>query len=323
MILNGRTMKRKTLAPFVAGMTLLAGCSDSYDDSSLQERLDALEERVSVLSSRLESMNENVSALAGLAGAYAEGLTVVSVEQVLDEEGNLTDWKVTFSNSSSILIHNGVDGKDGKDGTDGENGSDGTPGHSPAVGVSLVDGTYYWTVDGVLLRDSDGNLIPASPDPSEALAHDGQTPVISIVDGYWVVTVGSSSQTLGPVTDSEAVIVDGVFSSVNVSGTSVEFVLSSGAAVTMPLAVPFSITLSVLDTLVLGWTVSGTSSVVSVDVITDGKWKVAVSSEDNTHGRIVLTAPSPANDAGFLVLASDGSASASGSFHVKDGAIAL
>ena len=111
LILNGRAMK-KLFGLFAALALVCASCS-KYDDSALKNRLDALDERIEVLNQRLQALNENVSALGVLAQAYAAGSYVTGITEVRDQDGNLTGYKVSFTNLEPVTIHTGQDGADG------------------------------------------------------------------------------------------------------------------------------------------------------------------------------------------------------------------
>jgi len=308
-----------------AGLILTAaGCQSAYDDSALKDCLDALDVRIQALTEDLNRMNGNVEALGGLSAAYMAGSTITSIEDLYDADGNLSGYKISFSKGDPIVIYNGRNGRDGHIGTDGEPGTDGTPGHSPVVGVKLVDGVLYWTVDGEILLDGQGNPCLASPDPSSALAKDGETPVISVEEGYWVLTIGGESRRLGPVSDSEVLIVDGVFASVDADSNPVVFTLSGGETLELAKAVPFAIGLQRGDgDYVLDWSVEGNSSAVQVDVITDGYWTATVSLVSDHEGSITLTPPVAYRDASFMVLASDGVSSGVCSFSIVSGAFVL
>ena len=318
-------MRKRIYIILLAGFSLLAGgCQPSYDDAAITGRLDALNSRIQALTEELNLMNENVAALGGLSTAYMSGFTITAVDPLYDEDGILTGYKISFTQGEPIIIHNGRDGRDGHIGTDGIPGTDGTPGHSPVVGVKMVDGVLYWTVDGEILLDEQGNPRVASPDPSSAIAKDGATPVISVENGNWVVTIGGESQTLGPVSDSEVLIVDGVFASVDASSNPVVFTLSGGETIEMAKAIPFSVSLQKgSGEYVLEWTVEGNRSAVSTDVITDGYWKAAVSALSDHAGTITLTPPAIYRDASFMVLASDGVSSGVCSFSIISGTIVL
>jgi len=318
-------MKNRINIFLLTGIALIAsGCQSAYDDSALTGRLAALDARIQALSGELDRMNGNVAALGGLSAAYMAGSTITAVEELYDEEGILTGYKISFTKGDPVIIHNGRDGRNGHIGTDGVPGTDGTPGHSPVVGIKMVDGVLYWTVDGEILLDGQGNPCLASPDPSSALAKDGETPVVSVEGGNWVVTVGGESRILGPVSDSEVLIVDGVFAAVDVSGNPVVFTLSGGETLAISKAVPFSIGLQKgSGDYVLDWTVEGNCSAVSVDVITDGSWTAVVSSLSDHTGTITLSPPATYRDASFMVLAGDGVSSGACSFSIISGTIVL
>lgn len=313
---------KKFFVLIAAPVLVLAACS-KYDDSALKDRLDALDGRIEALAGKLETLNGNVSALGALAQAYAAGSYVTGISEVRDTDGNLTGYKVSFTNLDPVTIHTGQDGEDGYIGHDGTPGTDGTPGHSPVVGVVLENGIWYWTVDGTVLTDASGAKIPASPDPSAAQAKDGETPRISVEDGKWVVTTGEDKVVWGDVSDSDVLIVDGVFASVDVSGDYAVFTLSDGSVITLPVYKAFALTLSAGSGFSVNWSVDGAKAAVRVDVFTDSEWKASVNAESGSSGSIALEAPVSMQDASFLVLASDGISEAAASFSIIDGNIVL
>jgi len=315
---------RKRIFFLIAGISFLTGCQSAYDDRALTGRLDDLETRIQTVSKDLQRMNENVAALGGLTAAYMSGSTITSIEDLHDEDGKLSGYKISFTHGDPVIIHNGRDGRDGHIGINGTPGLNGVSGHSPVVGVKEVDGILYWTVDGELLLDGQGKPRIASPDPSSALAKDGETPVISVENGNWVVSVGGESRVLGPVADSEVLIVDGVFDAVDASGNPVVFTLSGGETLSIAKAVPFAIDLSIGESNdVLDWTVTGNRSAVSVDVIAERGWTASVTRRSDHAGSIVLTPPPVSQDASFMVLASDGFSSGARSFSIVNGRIVL
>lgn len=314
---------KNRLAVLALAALLSAGCGAGYDDSALNARLDALDARIAAVSERLSAMNDNVAALGSLAVAYTSGSTVTGVDTLYADDGSVSGYMISFTGLDPVIIHNGISGTDGHIGVDGIPGTDGTPGHSPVVGVTMADGVWCWTVDGEILLGEDGSPCIASPDPSSAVAKDGETPVISIEDGNWVVTVGGSSSVLGPVSDSEVLIVDGVFSSVDASGDPVVFTLSGGESIYIPRAAPFGIILEKAGGLLLNWTAEGAGGAVNLDVLGDGTWSATVTSDTDRSGTISLVAPEPYHDASFMVLAGDGKHSAAASFSIISGTVVL
>ena len=94
----------------LAGFTLLpiSSCSDDYDDSEIKDRLDKVEDKVTELEEWCSTVNNEIASLKRLITALENNDYVTGVETL--ENG----YKITFSKSGSITIHNGKDGADGK-----------------------------------------------------------------------------------------------------------------------------------------------------------------------------------------------------------------
>ena len=90
--------------------------------------------------------------------------------------GRQTGYTIEFLHQSPITIYNGEkgdkgdpgqDGQDGQDGADGQDGVDGQDGQTPEIGLVKDEaGDWYWTLNGELMLDQDGN-------PIRANGHDG------------------------------------------------------------------------------------------------------------------------------------------------------
>lgn len=136
----------------------ISSCGDDYDDSEVRDRLDNVENRVTQLEEWCATVNNDIASLKGLITALENNDYVTGVETL--ENG----YRITFSRSGSITIHNG------KDGADGEDGKDGLDGSTPIIGVAKYsDGLYYWTIqteEGKMdwLTDADGNMIRTTGD---------------------------------------------------------------------------------------------------------------------------------------------------------------
>lgn len=302
---------------YILVLAVLAIACSRYDASPLLQRMDLLEERIAALTETLDMMNQDAAALTALVDAFKNGKTVADVVTMYSGDV-LTGYKVTLTDGSSFVIRNGLDG------SDGYIARDGVDGHTPVLGVVMKeDGRYYWTVDGVLLTDASGNAIPASPDPSESKVKDGTTPVISVVDGKWVVTIDGTSTVVGTVADSDALVVDGVFRSTTQTDSDVTFTLSDGTVITLPKAMTYSVSLTVAGTYVLTYSVSGSTQTNSVDVICEKGWSATVTAATPSTGTITIASDADPVDASFMVLCSDEAHNAATSFRIIDGTITL
>lgn len=134
---------------------LAVGCSEVYDDSELRAEIDSLKEKLAQVET--------------LLNAYADNLSVTSVEE--DAEG----FVVTFSDGSTITIKHGEDGRDGKDGKDGKDGTDGVDGSDGENGADGKDGKDGETlIESIEIGESDVTFILTS----------GKTVIIPL-EGYY------------------------------------------------------------------------------------------------------------------------------------------
>ena len=147
---------------------VLAGCSEKYDDSILNGRIDNIENRVSKLEQFCTQLNNNIISLQTIIDALQQNDYITGIEPI-NENGMTVGYTITFVKNKPIKIYHGEDGKDGKDGEDGAPGKDGKDGengkdgYTPIIGVKQdTDGLYYWTLDKEWLLDDEGNKIKAS-----------------------------------------------------------------------------------------------------------------------------------------------------------------
>ncbi len=193
-------------ASFVAFAAI--SCAKQSDLDKMSERIDGIDNRLSTVEATLKQLNEiDVPGLRNLVEAITKNVTVKSVVET--EDG----FTLTFSDGTVAEVRNGRDGHDGRPGYDGvtiesiqeseggyvvtfsdgnkvflKNGTNGIDGSQ--LDIKLVDGVYYWTVDGKVLTDDEGNPMPVSGVDGK----DGETPVVGItlVDGIYVWTVNDS-----------------------------------------------------------------------------------------------------------------------------------
>ena len=129
---------------------LAAACADDYDDSALWDKVNDHEERIAALEKWQEQTNQSIAAMQELLNTtdMITGVTAVT------EDGETVGYTITFLHSDPITIYNGAKGADGEDGADGQ---------TPQIGLAqAADGNWYWTLNGELLTDADGNPIRAN-----------------------------------------------------------------------------------------------------------------------------------------------------------------
>lgn len=151
-------MKTKALWAVLALMMVLFGCAK---DQELYDKVDSLGERVTALEEAVKELNDiTIPGMQSIVAAIQGNIYVTSVTPTAD------GYTITFSNQTTAVIRNGVDGDKGE------------KGDTPNVGVTEIDGQFYWAVDGKPLVDSEGKNIPVY----QAL------PQLRINDGKWQIS---------------------------------------------------------------------------------------------------------------------------------------
>ena len=158
-----------------------AACSDDYDDSALWDAVNDNTERIEALEAWQDEVNGNIAALQQLLNT-TDYITSVTP---LTENGEEVGYVIEFHNSAPITIRHGAkgdkgdkgdqgeqgeqgpQGEPGKDGEDGADGSDGEDGSTPVIGLKQEDGNWYWTLNGELMRDPNGDPIRANGEKGE------------------------------------------------------------------------------------------------------------------------------------------------------------
>lgn len=154
-------MKKLFTYLLVAITMIIAGCSESFDDSKIWDKLNDHESRIAKLEELCKQMNTNISSLQAIVKALQNNDYVTGVTPIT-KDGETIGYTITFTKSQPITIYHGKDGKDGQNGTDGKDGVDGKDGSTPIIGVKQdTDNIYYWTLNGEWLLDANGNKIKA------------------------------------------------------------------------------------------------------------------------------------------------------------------
>ena len=164
----------KHYLPMAVLALAFTACSDDYDDTALWEQVNDNTNRIEALETWQEQVNSNIAALQQLLNTtdYITSVTPVT------KDGKEVGYTISFRNSDPITIYHGekgdkgdkgdqgeqgeqgIPGEPGKDGADGSDGSDGS---TPQVGLQQGDdGNWYWTLNGSLMKDPNGDPIPAN-----------------------------------------------------------------------------------------------------------------------------------------------------------------
>ena len=149
-------------------MFLFASCQEDYDDTALWDAVNNHEERLAALEQWQEETNHNIAAIQQLLNT-TDCITAITP---LMEGGEEVGYTITFLHSDPITIYHGKKGDKGEQGEQGdkgdtgeqgEKGDTGADGHTPQIGLTQeADGNWYWTLDGQLMLDPQGNPIRAN-----------------------------------------------------------------------------------------------------------------------------------------------------------------
>ena len=163
-------MKRFVYAALCVVSLCLGGCG--YDDDEVWNAINDQEERIAALEEWQKTANENIAALQAIVNGNDY---ITSVEEI-KEGDEIIGYTINFHRQGEVTIYNGKDGEKGD---------------MPVIGVSEgEDGRWYWTVNGELLEDADGNPVCANgkdgedgedgEDGADGSSSSGVTPVIKL-----------------------------------------------------------------------------------------------------------------------------------------------
>lgn len=165
----------------IAAAAAMFCCSCTKD---LEDRVGNLEKKVETLE---KTVNTNVSSIEQLIKASNAAVTVTKVEST--DSG----YTIYFSDGTEATIANGIDGKDGKDAV------------APTIGFQEIDGVFYWTVNGELLKNGDDNVPVTGTNGKDGKdGVDGKTPQFKIENGAWKVSFDGETWADVPVTGTVA-----------------------------------------------------------------------------------------------------------------------
>lgn len=143
---------RKTLTLLLLAALTFAACK--YDDSALWEQVNQNTEELAAQAARIAALeawqaetNTNIQALQTLLSTtdYITAVTPVV------KDGVEVGFTISFLNTPAITIYHGT------------KGDKGDKGDTPQIGAAQGDdGNWYWTLNGELLTDTDGNPIRAN-----------------------------------------------------------------------------------------------------------------------------------------------------------------
>ena len=289
----------------------LASCT-----KDLENRVDALENSVQSIQQQIteltEKLNKDVADLKKVVDALKENVYVTGVSEI-KEDGKVVGYTITLSKGQALTIYHGTNGKDGSNGLDGTNGKDAV---APIVGVIVVDGVYYWAVNGVALTDAEGNKLPVYAETN--------APEFKYEDGkWWISTDGTWSPLVSAGTG------DSVFADVQYNDSSVTFVLANGTEIVLPRQAVFSLNIASDVTVIpgasvnVGYTITGATENTTVYAVADAGYSVKVVPASVSAGNLVITTPDPLTDGKVVVFAGTNTNAGMATINFTEGAVTV
>lgn len=299
------------------------GC-DRESLDGLRKDLDEQAARLLLLEAWQEQVNTNITALQRLIDAQQQGTSIVSVNPITG------GYLIKMSDGKELVIRHGDKGDQGDKGDKGD-------AHSvvmPVMGVrDSSDGNRYWTMNGNLLKDTNGNAVRANGEQGDQ-GDAGIIPQlrINISTNEWEISedrgttwVSTGIKATGAKGDDgdkgdPGVGGDGVFASENgmVVGTDfVTFNLADGSSFKLPLYKVLSLVFDGIapyvavmkQRLEIGFTISGTLPAnVKVYAAGNAGWDASarMTNVGTGKGMVHLTAPNWGGKSEVLVFLSDG-----------------
>ena len=201
---------RKTLTLLLLAALTLAACK--YDDSELWEQVNQNTEELAAQAARIAALeawqaetNTNIQALQTLLSTtdYITAVTPVV------KDGVEVGFTISFLNTPAITIYHGT------------KGDKGDTGDTPQIGAAQDDdGNWYWTLNGELLTDTDGNPIRANGTQGEQGPAGDDAPLPQLATGTKLTDQGitTDSQNNPIAADAIYLSVDGGQTWTRVSG---------------------------------------------------------------------------------------------------------
>ena len=100
---------KKLLTLFVIASAVAVSSCSKYDDTPIWDKLNDHENRITVLEELCRQLNTNINALQTIVEALEKKDYVTNVSPIR-EDGEIVGYTISFANSDTITIYNGIDG---------------------------------------------------------------------------------------------------------------------------------------------------------------------------------------------------------------------
>ena len=285
-------MKTKNACILLLAALTMTACK--YDDSALWEQVNQNTERIAALEAWQAEANTNIQSLQTLLNTTDH---ITAVTPVMENEVEV-GYTISFLNSDPITIYCG---------------DNGTAGSTPKIGVTQEDdGNWYWTLNGELLTDADGNSIRANGDSAPvpqlktgtSLTVSEDSDGAAIVDDAFYLSM-DEGKTWTRVSGTDG---DSFFSDVKVTDEAVIFTLKNSDGTITSFSVPRytgikltfetpAVHLGYGNTQPVNFTAEGSESFTTDNlfIIAPDGWKAEVTLPTRAATKFILNVTAPAD----------------------------
>lgn len=281
---------------YIILVCVLAFSCSKYDDAWISGEFTSVSEYIDNIAARCNNFNKEIVAIKGLVTAIEKNDMVTNL-LYLPEKNTLS---LTFRDRGVITITI----------SDGQNG---TNVHTaPVISVRKdTDDVWYWTIDGVWLKDQYGNKVPT-------LNNSDVTPMVKIENDYWYVSYDGGVEWIGLCKAKGEDGTDGengdlLVSAFTSDGQKVYITLNDGEQLVVPMEIPIDINIAspsknitAGQTFTLAFEIVGSQNRPELTCIGEHGWRADVKWNSDTKGELIVTAPDELKSGKIVVFAASG-----------------
>lgn len=233
----------------LAGILLAFSCADL---TGYEEDIEDIRTQLEQIERECAKINEKIESMQALAAQVQARESITGISEILDNNGNVTGYVITFKNAETISFDLPV-----------ESPSVDAP-EDVVISIKKDAEGLWWVLNGEYMLDTQGNKLPATVG--------GHTPQLKVENDDWYVSVdGGKTWDVMEITTSGTVSAVGV-SSVVKGENEVTFTLTDGTTFSIPMSKSAYLSLSYSKNVVPGssasisYTFSTSTGVADVSV---------------------------------------------------------